>query len=112
MIAADEIIVPQAGQGISDSPSASAATAGFGTGLAAGAAAATCVAGFATGAGAGVGATGWGRIPAAGAGCVDTGFGATDGPVAAGAAAAREADCSWTSSCFSRSMSRFASSAT
>src|SRR6266566_6036329 len=107
MIASDEIIVPQAGQGISDSPSDSAATAGLVIGFAAGTAAATCVAGFATGVGAGMGATGWGRIPAAGAGCVDPGFGTTDGPVAAGAAATREADCSWASSCFSRSMSRF-----
>src|SRR2546428_4554948 len=88
MIASDEIIVPQAGHAISDSPPAagSAWTTTFATGLA------TCAtatgiwaAGFAA-TGAGVDGTGWGRSPAWGAGVVGTAFTETAG-IEAGAPA-------------------------
>src|SRR5256712_13381087 len=81
MIASDEIIVPQAGHAISDSPPAagSAWTTTFAAGLA------TCTtatgiwaAGFAA-PGAGLDGTGWGRSPAWGAGVVGTTFPATAG---------------------------------
>src|SRR5919197_3725515 len=108
MIASDEIIVPQAGQGISDSAAATGSGAGadFATGFAAGAWAAT-TAGFAGLAGAGVGA-GCGRTTGPGDGA---GLAAGVGPWGVGAGAAR-ADCSSANNCFSRSTSRFVSSAT
>src|SRR3989449_6229279 len=81
MIASDEIIVPQAGQGISDSPPAagSAWTATFTTGFATCATAiGICAAGFAT-TGAGLDCTGWGRSPTWGAGVVGTALTETAG---------------------------------
>src|SRR2546426_6152744 len=81
MIASDEIIVPQAGQGISDSPPAagSAWTATFTTGFATCATATgICAAGFAT-TGAGLDCTGWGRSPTWGAGVVGTALTETAG---------------------------------
>src|SRR2546428_13236721 len=86
MIASDEIIVPQAGQGISDSPPAagSAWTATFTTGFATCATAiGICAAGFAT-TGAGLDCTGWGRSPTWGAGVVGAALTETAG-LAAGA---------------------------
>src|SRR2546428_8371052 len=88
MIASDEIIVPQAGQGISDSPPAagSAWTATFTTGFATCATATgICAAGFAT-TGAGLDCTGWGRSPTWGAGVVGTALTETAG-IEAGALA-------------------------
>src|SRR2546427_8669796 len=88
MIASDEIIVPQAGQGISDSPPAagSAWTATFTTGFATCATAiGICAAGFAT-TGAGLDCTGWGRSPTWGAGVVGTALTETAG-IEAGARA-------------------------
>src|SRR2546428_2367209 len=81
MIASDEIIVRQAGQGISDSPPAagSAWTATFTTGFATCATATgICAAGFAT-TGAGLDCTGWGRSPTWGAGVVGTALTETAG---------------------------------
>src|SRR2546425_12176870 len=107
MIASDEIIVPQAGQGISDSPPAagSAWTATFTTGFATCATAiGICAAGFAT-TGAGLDCTGWGRSPTWGAGVVGTALTETAG-IEAGAVAMYLIDCSWASSAFSRSRSR------
>src|SRR2546422_7799208 len=110
MIASDEIIVPQAGHAISDSPPAagSAWTTTFATGLA------TCTtatgiwaAGFAA-TGAGLDGTGWGRSPAWGAGVVGTTFTETAG-IEAGAPAIAFIDCFWASSAFSRSRSRLPS---
>src|SRR6059036_2203023 len=112
MIASDEIIVPQAGQGISDSPpeATSAATATFATGFAICATATDiCDVGFET-AVAGVDATGWGRNPAEETGVVGTGFTETTGP-AIGVAGIAFIACSCAISCFSRSRSRFPSSA-
>src|SRR2546428_13692475 len=86
MIASDEIIVPQAGQGISDSPPAagSAWTATFTTGFATCATATgICAAGFAT-TGAGLDCTGWGRSPTWGAGVVGTALTETAGIEAGG----------------------------
>src|SRR2546428_11980123 len=86
MIASDEIIVPQAGQGISDSPPAagSAWTATFTTGFATCATATgICAAGFAT-TGAGLDCTGWGRSPTWGAGVVGTALTETAGVEAGG----------------------------
>src|SRR3989475_11358145 len=86
MIASDEIIVPQAGQGISDSPPAagSAWTATFTTGFATCATAiGICAAGFAT-TGAGLDCTGWGRSPTWGAGVVGTALTETAGLEAGG----------------------------
>src|SRR2546422_4618994 len=88
MIASDEIIVPQAGQGISDSPPAagSAWTATFTTGFATCATAiGICAAGFAT-TGAGLDCTGWGRSPTWGAGVVGTALTETAGHRAGGRA--------------------------
>src|SRR3989442_5287650 len=88
MIASDEIIVPQAGQGISDSPPAagSAWTATFTTGFATCATAiGICAAGFAT-TGAGLDCTGWGRSPTWGAGVVGTALTETAGLAAGGPA--------------------------
>src|SRR5207245_8678132 len=108
MIASDEIIVPQAGQGISDSPPAagSAWTATFATGFATCATATgICAAGFAA-TGAGLDSTGWGRSPGWGTAVVGTAFTETAG-IEAGAPAMDLIDCSWASSAFSRSRSRF-----
>src|SRR6266581_6544604 len=112
MIASDEIIVPQAGHAISDSPPAtgSAWTATFATGFVICATATgICAAGFAA-IGAGLDGTGWGRSPAWGAGVVGTALTETAG-IWAGGHAMDLIDCSWASSAFSRSRSRFPSSA-
>src|SRR6266446_7757063 len=98
MNASDEIIVPQAGQGISDSPPAagSAWTATFATGFATCATATgICAAGFAA-TGAGLDGTGWGRRPAWGAGVIGTGFTETAG-IETGAPDIAFIDCSWAS---------------
>src|SRR6266849_10741229 len=111
MIASDEIIVPQAGQGISDSPPAavSAWTATFATGFATcTTATGICATGFAA-TGAGLDGTGCGRIPAWGAGVVGTALAETAG-IETGAAAMDLIDCSWAISAFSRSRRRFPSS--
>src|SRR5437773_6447136 len=82
MIASDEIIVPQAGHAISDSPPEAdcAWTATFATGFAICATATgACAAGFAT-AGAGVDGTGWGRNPVDGTEVVGAGLTETTGP--------------------------------
>src|SRR3989442_11604669 len=87
MIASDEIIVPQAGQGTSDSPPAagSAWIAAFATGFATCATATgICATGFAA-TGAGLDDTGCGRIPAWGPGVVGTALADTEG-IGAGAA--------------------------
>src|SRR2546430_17472148 len=112
MIASDEIIVPQAGHAISDSPPAagSAWTTTFATGFA------TCTtatgiwaAGFAA-TGAGLAGTGWGRSPAWGAGGVGATFTETAG-TEAGAPAIGRIDPSWASSGLAPARSRVASSA-
>src|SRR2546425_7509758 len=111
MIASDEIIVPQAGQGISDSPPAagSAWTATFTTGFATCATAiGICAAGFAT-TGAGLDCTGWGRSPTWGAGVVGTALTETAG-IEAGARALGFVYCFLGSHAFSRSRRCFPSS--
>src|SRR2546428_10414725 len=107
MIASDEIIVPQAGQGISDSPPAagSAWTATFTTGFATCATATgICAAGFAT-TGAGLDCTGWGRSPTWGAGVVGTALTETAG-IGAGAGPRGFDDCFLASDAFSPSGGR------
>src|SRR3989442_12652510 len=101
MLASDEIIVPEAGQGISDSPPAagSAWTATFTTGFATCATATgICAAGFAT-TGAGLDCTGWGRSPPWGAGVVGTALTETAG-IQAGGLARGSVQSSWAGQAF------------
>src|SRR5256885_8716791 len=108
MIASDEIIVPQAGHAISDSPPEAdcAWTATFATGFAICATATgACAAGFAT-AGAGLDGTGWGRNPVDGTEVVGAGLTETTGP-ATGVAGIVFIACSCAINCFASSRSRF-----
>src|SRR3989442_15576653 len=108
MIASDEIIVPQAGQGTSDSPPAagSAWIAAFATGFATCATATgICATGFAA-TGGGLDDTGCGRIPAWGAGVVGMALAETAG-IEKGAAAMDLIDCSLPSGAFPASRRRF-----
>src|SRR3972149_12255753 len=102
MIASDEMIVPQDGQGTSDSSVDSGCATAFGTGFATGTGVGIGLVGLGW-TGAGFGCTAWGRTAADEAAVGVAADRGADIPGGACGAGGRLTPCSWARTCFSRS---------